>query len=54
MLHEMAADIVDDDGVRNAMVVQFPGSQCCSLISRPGFVDPDMNIDACVMSLENR
>ncbi len=49
MLHQMAAGIVDDDGMRHAVLAQFPGGEAGALIARPGLVDPDMERDAAIM-----
>ena len=42
VLHEMAAGVVDDDGVGDALLVEFPGGERCALIAGASFVDPDV------------
>ena len=49
VLHQMAAGVVGDHGVRHAVVAEFPGGQRSALIARPGLVDPDMNLQAAIM-----
>ena len=46
MLHEMAADIVGDDGMGDAVVLQLPGGERGALVARPRLVDPDMDRQA--------
>ena len=53
-LHQMAAGIVDDDRVRDAVLAEFPGGQAGALVARPGLVDPDMDRDAVVMGAVDR
>ena len=48
MLHQMAAGIVGDDGVLDAVFTQLPGCQPGSLIKRSGFIDPDVDINAVI------
>src|SRR5258707_733398 len=49
----MAADIVDDDGVRDAVLAELPGGQAGALVARPRLVDPDMNGNPVVMRAEH-
>ena len=42
----MATGIIADDGMRYAMLAQFPGSQTGTLIARPGFIHPNMQLYA--------
>ena len=46
VLHEMAARVVDDDGVRHAVLVEFPRGERRALVARPRFVDPDVDRQA--------
>ena len=46
MLHEMAAGIVDDQRMGNAVVVKLPGGELGALVARPRFIDIDMNRNA--------
>ncbi len=43
VLHQMAAGVVGDDGVRHAVLAEFPRGQRRTLVARAGFVDPDMD-----------
>ena len=45
VLHQMPAGVVGNHGVRHAMPAEFPGSERRTLIARPGFVHPDMQVD---------
>ena len=54
MLHQMAADIIDNDGMGHTMLAKFPGCQTCPLIAGPGFISPDMHINAGVISFIDR
>ena len=46
VLHEVTADIVDDDGMRHPVLPKLPGGESGALIARAGFVDEDMHRDA--------
>ena len=46
MLHQVAAGIVDDQGVRHAMAGHFPGGELRALIARARFVDIDVDRNA--------
>ena len=46
MLHEMAAGIVDDQRMGNAVIVELPGGELGALVARPRFIDIDMNRNA--------
>ncbi len=54
MLHEMAAGVVGDHGMRNAFGLQFESGQARALIARPGFIHPDVKIDARAHGLVDR
>lgn len=54
VLHQMAARIVDDQRVRNIIGRQLPGGELRALIARPGFIDPDVNVHATLMSEVDR
>src|SRR5439155_14396622 len=54
VLHQMAADIVDDDGVRHAVLAKLPGGQAGPLVARARLVNPDMDGDTVVMGAEHR
>ena len=43
VLHEVPADVVDDDGVGHALVGEFLGGQAGTLVARAGLIDPDVN-----------
>ena len=43
MLHQVSAEVVDDQAVRYAVMPQLPGGQASALIAWPGFVDPHVN-----------
>ncbi len=49
----MAAGIVGDVGVGNAVAAQFPGGEG-TLVARAGFIHPDMDRNAGVMGLVHR
>ena len=44
----MTAGVVSDNGVVDAVFAKLPGRQTGSLVERPGFIHPDVNIDAFV------
>ena len=52
--HQVAAGIVDDDRVRDAVLAELPGGEAGALVARPGLVDPDMDRDAVVMGAIDR
>ena len=54
VLHEMPARVVDDDGMRHAMLVQFPRGERRALVARPRFIDPDVDPASRIMRHENR
>ena len=43
VLHQMAAGIVGDDGVRHAVLAEFPGGQRRALVARARLVHPDVD-----------
>ena len=49
VLHQMAAGVVHNDGVRHAMVEQLPRGETGPLVARPRLVDPDVNREAGIM-----
>ena len=51
MLHQMAAGIVDDDRMGDAVLAEFPCRQRSALVARPRLVDPDMHGNAGIMRL---
>jgi hypothetical protein len=51
VLHEVAASVVGDHGVGNAMLAQLPRRQRRALVARPGFVDPHVQGNARVVRL---
>ncbi len=50
----MAAGIVGDDGVIDAMAAELEGGERGALVARPCFIDPDMEFDAGIMRLVDR
>ena len=54
VLHQMAAGVVGDHGVRDAVMPEFPGGERGALIARPGLVDPDVDRDAALMRQVDR
>jgi len=54
MLHQMAAGIVGDDGMRHTMRTQLERSQRRALIAWARFIDPDMERQSCVMGHVDR
>jgi predicted nucleic acid-binding protein len=53
-LHEMAAGVVDDDGVRHAVLGEFERGQRRALIARPRLVDEDVHRRAAVVGHVDR
>ncbi len=49
MLHQVAAGIVGDHGMRHAVAAEFIGRQGRALVAGPRLVDPDMDRDAGVV-----
>ena len=49
VLHQMAAGIIGDHGVRHAVMTELPCRERGSLIARAGLVDPHMDGVAAVM-----
>ena len=49
MLHQMPADIVGDDGMRDAVLTKLERGERGALIARPRFVDEDMDRNSPVM-----
>jgi hypothetical protein len=49
VLHQMAAGVIRNHCVWNAVVAEFPRRERGALIARPGLVDPDMNLQAAIM-----
>jgi hypothetical protein len=49
VLHQMAAGVVGDHGVRHAVMAELPGGQRGALVARPGLIDPDMDGEATVV-----
>ena len=47
VLHEVAAGVVGDDDVGDVLMSEFPGGESSALIAWAGFIDPDMDGDAC-------
>ena len=45
MLHHVAAGIVDDQVMADAVAVQLPTCQLRALIAGAGFIDEDMDVD---------
>ena len=45
VLHQMAAGIVGDHGVRHAVLAELPGGERGALVARPRLVDPDMDAE---------
>src|SRR5262249_54434527 len=54
LVHQMAAGIVDDYGVRDAMLAELPGGEAGALVARPGLVDPDMDRHPLIVGAVNR
>ena len=54
MLHQVAAGIVGDHGMRHAVLSEFPGGQAGALIARSRLVDPDVNRNAGIVRLVDR
>ena len=50
-LHQMAAGVIDDDRMGDAVLAEFPRRQGSALVARPRLVDPDMHGNAGVMRL---
>src|SRR4029077_8412012 len=53
-LHQVAAGIVSDHGVRHAVLAEFPGRQAGALVARPRLVDPDMDRQTGIVRLVDR
>ena len=51
VLHQMAAGVVGDHGVRHAVMTELPGGERGALIARARLVDPDMDRNAAIMRL---
>jgi len=49
VLHQVAAHVIGDDGVRDAVLAQLPGGELRALVARARLVDPDVHRDAPVM-----
>ena len=49
VLHQVAAGIVGDHGVRHAVLAELPGGERSALVARPRLVDPDVDGDALVV-----
>ena len=54
VLHEVAAGVIDDDGVGYAMVKEFPSREAGALVTGTGFVDPDVDFHAGIVREINR
>ena len=54
VLHQVAAGIISDHRVGDAVSAQFPCCQRGTLIAWPCFVYPNMHRDALIMGLEDR
>ena len=54
VLHQVAAGIVDDHRVRDAVPGELARGQRRALIARPGLVDPDMDRKAGIVRLVDR
>ena len=49
VLHQVTAGVVGDDSVGYAVIEQLPSGEAGALVTRPSFIDPDMDRDAGVM-----
>src|SRR5580692_2517306 len=54
LAHQLAAGIVDDDRMRDAVLAELPGGQAGALVARTGLVDPDMDRDALIVGAVDR
>ena len=54
MLHEVAAGIIGDDGMGNALLQQLVGSDGGTLVARPGFIYPHMDGDTSLLGSVDR
>src|SRR5439155_10462953 len=54
VLHQVAAGVVGNHGVRHAVLAELPGGQAGPLIAGPRFVNPDMDRDAGIVRLVDR
>ena len=54
MLHEVTAGIINNHMMRHAVLAQLPGGQKRTLVARPGFIDPDMDVQPGIKGLVNR
>ncbi len=54
MLHQMAAGVIDDQVMRDAVAVQLPRGQLRALVAGAGFIDKDMHRDACSVGVVDR
>jgi hypothetical protein len=53
-LHEVSAEVVDDDGVRHAVADQFPGGEGGALVARTRLINPYMHGDAPIVGQVDR
>ena len=54
MLHQVAAGVIDDDGVRYTVPAKLEGRERGALIARARFIDPNVDFDAFVVRLIDR
>ena len=54
VLHQMTAGVVGDDGMRHALLVEFPGGEARALVPRPRLVHPDVHGNTGAVRLEDR
>src|SRR5215469_465142 len=54
LAHQVAAGIVDNDGVRHALLAELPGGEAGALVAWPRLVDPDMDRDAVMVGAVDR
>ncbi len=53
VLHEVATDVIGNNGMRNPVTPELPCRQARPLIARTGFVDPNMNRQTVIEGLVN-
>ena len=54
MLHQMAAGVVGDHRMWDAVVPELPGGERGTLVTGPGLIDPNVNGDPTIMRQINR
>ena len=54
VLHQVAAGVVGDHRMADAVMAELPGGERGALVARPRLVDPDMDADALVMGHVDR